>query len=107
MICNIHKLLSSLFAISLPVTPPPSERASALLQCISEKIALSNPLGGDSQRTTYFPFTTNMQLSPKVGSVSYQVLEIVCFAGMLSIQGTDINTPPPPICFYRQHTKAD
>lgn len=106
MICNIHKLFSSLLSISLSLlllpSLPPSERASALLQCISEKIALSTPLGDDSQRATYFPSTTNMQLSPKVDSVPYQVLGIVSFVGMLSIQGTDINISPPMLlwAFY-------
>lgn len=96
-ICNIHKLFNFPCLYS---TPPlsPSECASVLLQCISEKIVLSAPLGGDLQRATYFASTTNMQLSPKVASTLHQPLE------MVEDGCTDSNTPTSTLLFFYGRT---
>lgn len=71
MFCRIHSLILS-FPSSLSINAP--QRSS---NDISEKMALSAPFGAESQRATYYPSATNMQLPSKVGSMLYQMLEIV------------------------------
>lgn len=91
----------SLSVLLLLPSPPLSvlQRSSNAFQ---RRLLCQPCKGDDSQCDTSFSSTTNMQLLPKVGSTPYQVLEIVCFVGMLFIQGILTLTFPPMLlwAFY-------